>query len=168
VVVFDSLADLAARIDEPSLDVTPDDILILRNAGPKGAPGMPEAGYIPIPKKLAQQGLKDMLRLSDARMSGTAFGSIILHVTPEAAIGGPLALVQNGDLIRLDVANRRLELLVDETELTRRREAWVPPPDHVGSDRGYKKLYLDQVLQADKGVDFEFMQPPLDGRITPC
>jgi len=167
-VVFDSLADMAARIDDPALDVKPDDILILRNAGPKGAPGMPEAGYIPIPKKLAQQGVKDMLRLSDARMSGTAFGSIILHITPEAAIGGPLALVQEGDLIRLDVPNRRLELLLDKTELERRRAAWTPPPSHIGSERGYKKLYLEQVLQADRGADFEFMQPPLDGRVTPC
>ncbi|MCB1719169.1 MAG: dihydroxy-acid dehydratase, partial [Candidatus Competibacteraceae bacterium] len=141
-VVFDSLADLAARIDDPELDVTADDILVLRNAGPKGAPGMPESGYIPIPKKLARQGVKDMLRLSDARMSGTAFGSIVLHVTPEAAIGGPLALVKNGDLIHLDVARRQLDLLVDDAELARRQAAWTPPPAHAGSDRGYKKLYL--------------------------
>ena len=166
-VVFDSLADLAARIDDPELDVTADDILVLRNAGPKGAPGMPESGYIPIPKKLARQGVKDMLRLSDARMSGTAFGSIVLHVTPEAAIGGPLALVQDGDMIRLDVASRQLELLVDDAELARRQAAWTPPPAHAGSDRGYKKLYLEQVLQADEGADFAFMQPPPDGRVTP-
>ena len=166
-VVFDSLADLAARIDDPELDVTADDILVLRNAGPKGAPGMPESGYIPIPKKLARQGVKDMLRLSDARMSGTAFGSIVLHVTPEAAIGGPLALVQDGDLIHLDVARRQLELLVDDAELARRQAAWTPPPAHAGSDRGYKKLYLEQVLQADEGADFAFMQPPPDGRVTP-
>ncbi|MEZ5590601.1 MAG: IlvD/Edd family dehydratase [Gammaproteobacteria bacterium] len=166
-VVFDSLADLAARIDDPELDVSADDILVLRNAGPKGAPGMPESGYIPIPKKLARQGVKDMLRLSDARMSGTAFGSIVLHVTPEAAIGGPLALVQDGDMIRLDVASRQLELLVDDAELARRQAAWTPPPAHAGSDRGYKKLYLEQVLQADGGADFAFMQPPPDGRVTP-
>ena len=166
-VVFDSLADLAARIDDPELDVTADDILVLRNAGPKGAPGMPESGYIPIPKKLARQGVKDMLRLSDARMSGTAFGSIVLHVTPEAAIGGALALVQDGDMIRLDVASRQLELLVDDAELARRQAAWTPPPAHAGSDRGYKKLYLEQVLQADEGADFAFMQPPPDGRVTP-
>ncbi|MCB1807132.1 MAG: dihydroxy-acid dehydratase, partial [Candidatus Competibacteraceae bacterium] len=135
--------------------------------GPKGAPGMPESGYIPIPKKLARQGVKDMLRLSDARMSGTAFGSIVLHVTPEAAIGGPLALVQDGDMIRLDVASRQLELLVDDAELARRQAAWTPPPAHAGSDRGYKKLYLEQVLQADEGADFAFMQPPPDGRVTP-
>ena len=123
-VVFDSLADMAARIDSPDLDVKADDILVLRNAGPKGAPGMPEAGYIPIPKKLAQKGLKDMVRMSDARMSGTAFGAIVLHITPESAVGGPLALVKNGDRIRLDVAGRRLELLVSDDELAARRKQW--------------------------------------------
>src|SRR5207248_10934471 len=121
-VVFESLDDLAARIDDPALDVKADDVLVLKNAGPIGAPGMPEAGYIPIPRKLAQAGVKDMVRISDARMSGTAFGSIVLHVTPESAVGGPLALVRNGDRIRLDVPQRKLELLVDEAELATRRQ----------------------------------------------
>jgi dihydroxy-acid dehydratase len=156
-VVFDSLADLAERIDSPELDVRADDILILRNAGPKGAPGMPEAGYIPIPKKLAQQGVKDMVRMSDARMSGTAFGTIVLHMTPESCAGGPLALVHNGDQISLDVPARTLMLNVDDDELERRRAEWVPPAPHPGSERGYLKLYLDTVEQADKGCDFDFM-----------
>ncbi|MCA8930782.1 MAG: dihydroxy-acid dehydratase, partial [Alphaproteobacteria bacterium] len=120
-VVFDSLRDLAERIDSPDLDVAPDDILVLRNAGPKGAPGMPEAGYIPIPKKLAAAGVKDMVRISDARMSGTAFGTIVLHISPEAAVGGPLALVEDGDQISLDVAAGRIELLVREATLAERR-----------------------------------------------
>ena len=156
-VVFDSLEDLANRIDNPDLDVNADDILVLRNAGPKGAPGMPEAGYIPIPKKLATQGVKDMIRISDARMSGTAFGSIVLHITPESAVGGPLALVQTGDQICLDVQQRKLELLVTEDELTKRRTEWQTPPPHPGSERGYLKLYLDHVQQADQGVDFDFL-----------
>jgi dihydroxy-acid dehydratase len=166
-VVFDSLADLADRIDDDDLDVNADDILVLQNAGPKGAPGMPESGYIPIPKKLAAAGVKDMVRMSDARMSGTAFGSIVLHITPEAAIGGPLALVKNGDHIRLDVTGRRLELLVDDAELEKRRTAWVSPPAHEGSERGYLRLYLENVNQAQHGVDFDFLCPPLDGRKTP-
>ncbi len=157
-VVFTSLDDLAARIDDPDLDVAANDILVLQNAGPVGAPGMPEAGYLPIPKKLAEQGVKDMLRISDARMSGTAFGAIVLHVAPEAAVGGPLALVRNGDRIRLDVENRELSHLVDESELAARREAWTPPAPHPGSDRGYLKLYLDTVTQADKGCDFDFLR----------
>ena len=136
-VVFDSLGDLSTRIDDPDLDVEPDDVLVLRGAGPKGAPGMPEAGYLPIPKKLAARGVKDMVRISDARMSGTAFGTIVLHVNPESAIGGPLALVETGDRIRLDVGARRLDLLVPEKELAARRERWSPPPAHPGSERGY-------------------------------
>ena len=163
-VVFDSLEDMAARIDSPTLDVTPDDILVLRNAGPKGAPGMPEAGYLPIPKKLAQKGLKDMVRISDARMSGTAFGSIVLHITPEAAIGGPLALVKTGDRIRLDVAKRRLELLVSDAELAARRKKWKAPKARAGDERGYRKLFLDTVQQADRGCDFEFLTPPVRAR----
>jgi dihydroxy-acid dehydratase len=163
-VVFDSLPDMAARIDSPDLDVTPDDILVLRNAGPIGAPGMPEAGYIPIPKKLAQKGLKDMLRMSDARMSGTAFGAIVLHITPESAVGGPLALVQNGDRIRLDVKNRKLELLVSDEELAVRRKKWKVPKPRKGDERGYRKLFLDTVQQADKGCDFEFLTAPLTKR----
>ncbi len=163
-VVFDSLEDMAARIDSPGLDVTPDDILVLRNAGPKGAPGMPEAGYIPIPKKLAQKGVKDMVRISDARMSGTAFGSIVLHITPEAAVGGPLALVKTGDRIRLDVAKRRLELLVSDAELATRRKQWKAPKSRAGDERGYRKLFLDTVQQADRGCDFEFLTPPVTAR----
>jgi len=158
-VVFDTLEDLAARIDSPDLDVTANDVLVLRNAGPKGAPGMPEAGYIPIPKKLAQQGVKDMVRISDARMSGTAFGSIVLHITPESAVGGPLALVRDGDRIRLDVANRRLELLVPDAELAARRKKWRAPKARAGDERGYRKLFLDTVQQADRGCDFEFLAP---------
>jgi dihydroxy-acid dehydratase len=155
-VVFDGLEDMAARLDDPDLDVTADDVLVLRNAGPKGAPGMPEAGYIPIPRKLARAGVKDMVRISDTRMSGTAFGTIVLHIAPEAAIGGPLGLVRNGDRIRLDAAGRRIDLLVNEAELAARRAAWVPPPAHPGSQRGYLKLYLEQVTQADQGCDFAF------------
>jgi len=157
-VVFDSLDDLAARIDDPGLDVSADDVLVLRNCGPKGAPGMPEAGYIPIPRKLAQQGVRDMVRISDARMSGTAFGAIVLHVAPEAAAGGPLAKVRNGDRIRLDVPARRLELLVEEAELDAREPA--PAPDH-GLERGYKRLHLDHVLQADEGCDLDFLARPV-------
>jgi dihydroxy-acid dehydratase len=155
-VVFASLEDLAARIDEPDLDVTPDDFLVLRNTGPKSSAGMPEAGYLPIPAKLARAGVKDMVRISDARMSGTAYGTIVLHVTPEAAIGGPLSLVANGDRIRLSVRDRRIDLLVDDAELARRRAAWRPPAD-VPS-RGYRRLYFDHVLQADQGCDFDFLR----------
>ncbi len=155
-VVFDGLADMAARLDDDALDVTAEDVLVLRHAGPKGAPGMPEAGYIPIPRKLARAGVKDMVRISDARMSGTAFGTIVLHIAPEAAAGGPLALVRNGDRIRLDAEARRIELLVDDAELQRRRAAWVAPPPHPGAGRGYLRLYLEQVLQADEGCDFAF------------
>ena len=156
-VVFDSLADLAQRIDDPDLDVAPDDVLVLRNAGPKGAPGMPEAGYIPIPKKLATAGVKDMVRLSDARMSGTAFGTIVLHITPESYGGGPLSLVRTGDTITLDTPARTLTLNVSEEELEQRRSTWEPPPPHPGAERGYLKLYLDSVEQADRGCDFDFM-----------
>jgi dihydroxy-acid dehydratase len=158
-VVFDSLEDLAARGDDPALDVTAEDILVLRNAGPKGAPGMPEAGSFPIPMKLARAGVKDMIRISDARMSGTAFGTIVLHVAPEAAVGGPLALVRTGDRIILDVPQRKLELLVDDEELGRRRKAWTPPAPHAGSERGYAGLFQREVLQADQGVDFDFLGP---------
>jgi dihydroxy-acid dehydratase len=163
-VVFESLEDLANRIDDPALDVNADDVLVLKNAGPKGAPGMPEAGYIPIPRKLGEQGVKDMVRISDARMSGTAFGAIVLHVAPESAIGGPLALVRNGDRIRLDVPQRRLELLVDEAELAARRRQWTPP-QHDGEERGYRKLFLETVQQADRGCDFEFLAPKVTMRV---
>ena len=158
-VVFDSVEDMTGRIDDEALEVGPDDVLVLRNAGPKGAPGMPEAGYIPIPKKLARQGVKDMVRISDARMSGTAFGTIVLHIAPEAAVGGPLALVRTGDTIRLDAEARRIDLLVDEVELAARRAAWTPPAPPPGAGRGYLKLYLDQVTQADQGCDFAFCRP---------
>ncbi len=157
-VVFDSLEELAGRIDDPGLEVHPEDVLVLRNSGPKGAPGMPESGYIPIPRKLAQQGVKDMVRISDARMSGTAFGTIVLHVCPESALGGPLALVQTGDSIRLDTARRRLDLLVEDRELERRRDRWSPPPPHPGAERGYLKLYVDHVTQAHQGCDFDFLR----------
>ncbi|HEX2725791.1 MAG TPA: IlvD/Edd family dehydratase [Beijerinckiaceae bacterium] len=151
-VVFTGLDDLSARIDDPTLEVEPHDILVLQNAGPIGA-GMPEAGYLPIPAKLARAGVKDMVRISDARMSGTAFGTIVLHVSPEAAIGGPLALVRTGDRIRLSVRERRLDLLVGDDELARRRAALVLP-EGVGTERGYRRIYRDQVLQAEHGCDF--------------
>lgn len=156
-VVFTSLADMAARLDDPALDVAADDILVLQNAGPKGAPGMPEAGYIPIPKKLAAAGVKDMVRISDARMSGTAFGAIVLHISPEAAAGGPLGLVRDGDMIALDVPAGTITLLVDDAELAARRAQWAPP-DHVNVQRGYAKLYFDEVLQAEDGCDFNFLR----------
>ena len=164
-VVFESLADLADRIDDPRLDVEAGDILVMQNAGPKGAPGMPEAGYIPIPKKLAQKGVKDMVRISDARMSGTAFGAIVLHVTPESAAGGPLALVRNGDRIRLDVPARKLELLVSAAELEKRRKAWRAPKPRPEDSRGYRKLFMESVTQADRGCDFDFCVPELTTRV---
>ena len=159
-VVFDGLEDMAARIDSPDLDAGPGDVLVLRNAGPKGAPGMPEAGYIPIPRELARAGVKDMVRISDARMSGTAFGTVVLHAAPEAAVGGPLALVETGDRIRLDVSARRLDVLLSEGALAARRAAWSPPPPHPGSERGWLNLYLREVEQADKGCDLAFLKPP--------
>lgn len=155
-LVFDSVEDMVTRMDNPALDVTADDVLVLRNAGPKGAPGMPEAGYLPIPKKLAQAGVKDMVRISDARMSGTAFGTIVLHITPESAVGGPLGLVRDGDLIRLDVPARQIELLVEAAELDRRRAQWQAPAHLSEPSRGYRGLYLKSVLQADEGCDFDF------------
>jgi len=156
-VVFDSVEDMTARIDSPDLDVNADDILVLRNAGPKGAPGMPEAGYLPIPMKLARRGVKDMVRISDARMSGTAFGTIVLHITPEAAVGGPLAVVRSGDRIGLDVEARRLELLIDDSELEQRLIAWKALPRREIPVRGYARLFADSVLQADQGCDFDFL-----------
>jgi dihydroxy-acid dehydratase len=156
-VVFSSLEDLAARIDDPKLDVEPKDILVLQNAGPHSPAAMPEAGYLPIPKKLAAKGVKDMVRVSDARMSGTAFGTIVLHVTPDAASGGPLGLVKNGDRIRLSVKQRRIDLAVDDAELKRRAAATKPatePPE-----RGYARLYAREILGADQGCDFAFLRP---------
>ena len=152
-VVFDGLDDLARRIDDPELDVEPNDILVLQNAGPIGA-AMPEAGYLPIPSKLARAGVKDMVRISDARMSGTAYGTIVLHVAPEAAMGGPLAAVRNGDRIRLSVDNKRIDLLVDEREIKRRLHAHKPPAARA---RGYAALYRRCVLQAPEGCDFDFL-----------
>lgn len=155
-VVFTSLQDLSERVDDPDLDIQADDIMVLQNAGPTSGSGMPEAGYLPIPKKLAMAGVKDMVRISDARMSGTAFGTIVLHVTPEAAAGGPLALVRNGDRIRLSVKERRVDLLVDEAELARRRAEL--PARGATPERGYAKLYQDHVMQADAGCDFDFLR----------
>ncbi|MGZ5039322.1 MAG: IlvD/Edd family dehydratase [Usitatibacter sp.] len=155
-VVFENAEDMAKRIDADDLDVKADDVLVLKNIGPKGAPGMPEAGYLPIPRKLARAGVKDMVRISDGRMSGTAAGTIVLHVTPEAAIGGPLAWVRTGDRIRLDVAARELSLLVSDEEMARRREA--RPVEEPKARRGYLKLFLDTVTQADPGVDFDFLR----------
>jgi dihydroxy-acid dehydratase len=164
-VVFDSVDDMTAHIDDPNLDVGPNDILVLRNAGPKGAPGMPEAGYLPIPRKLARQGITDMVRISDARMSGTAFGTVVLHVTPEAADGGPLAAVETGDSITLDVEARRIDVLIDDAVLKARLAA-LPAPAANGVSRGYARLYREHVLQADDGADFDFLVPPRarDGR----
>jgi len=155
-VVFSSLDDLSARIDDPGLDVSADDFLVLQNAGPKSGYAMPEAGYLPIPAKLARSGVKDMVRISDARMSGTAYGTIVLHVSPEAAVGGALALVKNGDRIRLSVRDRKIELLVPENELQKRKAAWKPPV--APPSRGYAKLYMDHVLQAEHGCDFDFLR----------
>ena len=157
-VVFDSVEDMTLRVDDPALDVTADDVLVLRNAGPKGAPGMPEAGYLPIPMKLGRAGVKDMVRISDARMSGTAFGTIVLHITPESAVGGPLALVENGDMIRLDVAARSIDLLVDDVELAKRRAALAPATTPEWAKRGYAHLFNETILQADEGCDFDFMR----------
>jgi dihydroxy-acid dehydratase len=156
-VVFESVEDMTKRIDDPALDVTENDVIVMRNAGPIGAPGMPEAGYIPIPKKLALKGVKDMVRISDARMSGTAFGTIVLHVSPESAIGGPLALVRSGDRIKLDVAGRKLDLLDSDVELEKRRKQWKAPAVPEEAERGYAKLYREHVQQADEGCDFDFL-----------
>lgn len=158
-VVFTSLADLAARIDDPDLDVTADDFLVLQNAGPTSDAAMPEAGYLPIPAKLARAGVKDMVRMSDARMSGTAYGTIVLHIAPDAASGGPLGLVRNGDRIRLSVRDKALELLVDEAELERRRaEASPAAAGPAKPARGYARLYDEHILQADEGCDFDFLR----------
>ena len=164
-VVFEGLEDLAARIDDLDLDAAADDVLVLKNIGPLGGPGMPEAGYIPIPKKLALAGVKDMVRISDGRMSGTAFGTIVLHVTPEAALGGPLAFVQNGDRIRLSVSRRELTLLVSAEELAQR--AARQPAVRPAAQRGYRKLFFETVTQADQGVDFDFLRGHPAGVIVP-
>ena len=156
-VVFSSLADLAARIDDPDLDVDPQDVLVLQNAGPHAPECMPEAGYLPIPRKLAQRGVKDMVRVSDARMSGTAFGTIVLHVTPNSASGGPLALVRNGDRVRLSVRERQIDLLVEDAELKKRAAAAKYAREKP--ERGYAKLYAQEILGADDGCDFAFLRP---------
>ena len=161
-VVFASYDDMAARIDDPALPVTADSVIVLQGAGPQGGPGMPEWGQLPIPKKLLKEGVRDMVRISDARMSGTSYGACVLHVTPESHVGGPLALVRDGDLVSLDVPARRLELLVDAAELARRRAAWQAPPPRY--DRGFGALYLKHVTQADEGCDFDFLA---DGPPTP-
>ncbi len=154
-VVFEDIADLHARIDDPQLDVDESCVMVLKNCGPKGYPGFPEVGNFALPTKLLKKGVTDMVRISDARMSGTAYGTVVLHTAPEAAAGGPLALVQNGDIIELDVAKRRLHLQVSDDELERRRAQWQPLPPHA--DRGWVKLYCDTVLQADQGVDLDFL-----------
>jgi dihydroxy-acid dehydratase len=155
-VVFEDIHDLADRVDDEALEIDESSVMVLRNAGPVGAPGMPEWGHLPIPANLLKRGVTDLLRISDARMSGTSYGAVVLHVAPESAVGGPLALVETGDRVRLDVHERRLDLLVDETELARRREAWEPPERK--DERGYRRLYEDHVLQANEGCDFDFLR----------
>ena len=155
-IVFENYNDMASRIDDPALDVTADSVLVLRSAGPIGAPGMPEWGMLPIPKKILQQGVRDMVRISDARMSGTSYGTCVLHVAPESAVGGPLALVRTGDMITLDVAARSISLEVDEAELAARRAAWVAPPPRFA--RGWGKLSADQISQANDGCDFKVLE----------
>ena len=164
-VVFEDIADMAARIDDDALDVQADDVLVLKNIGPIGAPGMPEAGMLPIPRKLARAGVKDMVRISDGRMSGTASGTIVLHVTPEAAAGGPLAWVRSGDRIRLGVSRREISLLVSDEELEARMRAAPLPP--VPAARGYRQLFLERVLQADQGADFDFLRAASRGEKIP-
>jgi dihydroxy-acid dehydratase len=156
-VVFENYLDMMARIDSPDLEVSPDSVLVMRNTGPRGVPGMPEWGAIPVPVKLLRQGVRDVVRISDARMSGTSYGTVILHVAPESAVGAPLAIVQNGDVIKLNAAERRLELVVPEEEIQRRLSHWSPlPSEHL---RGFPRLYIDHVLQADLGCDFDFLRP---------
>jgi dihydroxy-acid dehydratase len=155
-LVFDDYPSLKAAIDDESLDVTPDHVLVLRNAGPLGGPGMPEWGMLPIPKKLVKQGVRDMLRISDSRMSGTSYGACILHVSPESYVGGPLALLQTGDLVRVDVPARSIDMLVAEDELERRRAALVPPPPHY--ERGYGWMFSRHIRQAHEGCDFDFLE----------
>lgn len=167
VVVFDGLEDLARRIDDPELDVLASDVLLLKNIGPKGAPGMPEAGYIPIPRKLARQGVKDMVRISDGRMSGTAAGTIVLHVTPESADGGPLSLAETGDRIRLSVSERRLDLLISDDEFVRRQECATGPVLREEDKRGYRSLFMRSVTQADTGCDFDFLQSTTFKSVVP-
>jgi L-arabonate dehydrase len=155
-VVFEDHDDLKERLDDPNLDVDESCVLVLKQGGPRGGPGMPEWGNLPVPAKLLKQGIEDMVRISDARMSGTSYGTVVLHVTPESAVGGPLAIVENGDLIELDVPNRRLNLLVSQQEMSRRIAAWEAPVRHY--DRGYGRLFVDHIMQASEGCDFDFLQ----------
>jgi dihydroxy-acid dehydratase len=154
-VVFESIEDFKARIDRPDLEIDETSVMVMKGAGPKGYPGMPEVGNMPLPPKLLARGITDLVRISDARMSGTAYGTVVLHVSPESAAGGPLALVQNGDEIELDIDTRKLELRVSDDELNRRRAAWKPAP--VTWTGGYQRLYIDHVLQADQGADLDFL-----------
>ena len=155
-VVFEDIDDYKARIDDPRLDVHPEDVLVLKNCGPKGYPGFPETGNMALPRKILDQGVEDMVRISDSRMSGTAYGTVVLHTAPEAAVGGPLALVENGDEIELDVEGRSLHLAVSDEELARRKVHWKPPQPPL--DRGWYRLYVEHVLQADEGVDLDFLR----------
>ena len=155
-IVFKDYADMLCRIDDDDLAVDQNSVLVLQNAGPQGGPGMPEWGMLPIPKKLLAQGVRDMVRISDARMSGTAYGACVLHISPESFVGGPLAFVREGDLIELDVATRKLELRVDDEELSKRGAQWQPPPPRY--ERGFGALYVRHVTQADRGCDFDFLQ----------
>ncbi len=154
-VVFKNYNDLEARIDSPDLPITEDSVLVLQSAGPLGGPGMPEWGMLPLPKKLLEKGVRDMLRISDARMSGTAYGTCVLHVSPESYVGGPLAFVRDGDLISLDAENRTLNLLISDSEMASRRAGWTRPPTRY--ERGYGALYLERVTQANQGCDFDFL-----------
>jgi dihydroxy-acid dehydratase len=156
-LVFDSYSDMLARIDSDDLDVTAESVLVMRNTGPRGVPGMPEWGEIPVPAKLLRHGVRDIVRISDARMSGTSYGTVVLHAAPESAVGGPLAIVQDGDEIKLNVTQRRLDLLVSDQEMEKRLSRWSPPQsEHL---RGFPRLYIDHVLQADEGCDFDFLRP---------
>jgi dihydroxy-acid dehydratase len=163
-VVFEDIEDCRRRTDDPKLDIDESCVMVLKNCGPKGYPGMAEVGNMPLPPKILKKGVTDMVRVSDARMSGTAYGTVVLHVAPEAAVGGPLALVENGDIVELDVAKRKLELKVPEAELKRRKAKWKQPKPYL--DRGYARLYVDHVLQADKGADFDFLVGK-SGRFVP-
>jgi dihydroxy-acid dehydratase len=164
-LVFKNYADLKARIDDEALPITPDTVIVLQNAGPLGAPGMPEWGMLPIPKKLLKQGIRDMVRISDARMSGTSYGTCILHVSPESAAGGPLALVKDGDVIELDVQARKIHLRVTESELARRKQSWKPPETKF--ERGYGQMFCHECTQAHEGCDFKFLHEKPAARPTP-
>jgi dihydroxy-acid dehydratase len=165
-LVFDSVEDMHARIDEPDLDVDAESILVLRGCGPRGYPGMPEVANMPLPKKLLEAGVRDMVRICDGRMSGTAYGTVVLHVSPEAAAGGPLGLVQTGDFITLDVANRQLTLEVDDEELASRRPSVAMQEAFAKPRRGWEQLYVEHVLQADSGADLDFLRGSSGDQVT--